>query len=109
MTKKILQYNQEEVINLNLSIRDLALINYFIDNDKLNKEVNLKEIFKDLPIIFKDNDGLNEEENERNYNTNRKKFQRMFNGSISNEIKRDIINNRNIFVLNEEVYRKITL
>ena len=36
MTKKILQYNQEEVINLNLSVRDLVFINYLIDNNKLN-------------------------------------------------------------------------
>lgn len=109
MTKKILQYNQQEAINLNLSIRDLAFINYLIDNDKLNKEINLKEIFKDLPIIFKDDYSLNEEEKEKNYNTNRRKLQRMLNGSISNVIKRNHINNRNVFVLDEEAYRKITL
>ena len=109
MTKKILQYNQEEVINLNLSVRDLVFTNYLIDNNKLNKEINFKEIFKDLPIIFKDDTGLNEEEKEKNYHTNRKKIQRMLKGSISNVIKKEFVKNKNIFILNEDVYKKITL
>lgn len=93
-----MRYNEEVVLDMDMTLEDDYVLSRIEDiqnttsvkdGNKGSFSFNLTELFKRCPMVFKQvKGGESKEDIEKIYNTNKKKLQRMMNGSMGKAIMR---------------------